>query len=373
MKFRILILIGMISILAAILSSCGDTVIEPIRDNEGMYNAAMILHEGLWSQNNASISIYVFDKDLLVNDYFRKANPGLELGDTANDIIVRDTIAYIIANGSHSIIKLNPHTGKFIAKLTLEGKPSPRCGAFLNDSMICVTNLNDDSFSVIDVRSMEEVRRVPTGPNPEGIVVARNRIYVCNSGLGALGKDKPDAGTIFMYFAPNFTLLDKVFVGPNVTEIIHIPGAFEKLFACYYNTYEPDSVGGIVRLGMELEIENTWHVQATDITEDNYGNVCFIRQDAPGSQSQAQSSISSVRVKGNALDIRDHIKNDKSGEFWYGLGIHPVTRAVYIANAKDFQSTGELLIYKNIDAELPEKVMEIGLNPNKIVFLAGNK
>ena len=90
---------------AALLAACS---LEPADDTptKGEPTAnddrLLILCEGLWGMNNASLSL--LDHGVLTNHWFQQQNPGERLGDTANDILqVNDTLIAISVNWSNIV------------------------------------------------------------------------------------------------------------------------------------------------------------------------------------------------------------------------------------------------------------------------------
>jgi hypothetical protein len=52
-------------------------------------NGAYILSEGLFRQDNTTLTRFDAGSGLITNDFFARANPGLRLGDTGNDMVLR--------------------------------------------------------------------------------------------------------------------------------------------------------------------------------------------------------------------------------------------------------------------------------------------
>ena len=110
----------------------------------------LILCEGLWGMNNASLSL--LDHGVLTNHWFRQQNPGERLGDTANDILqVNDTLIAISVNWSNIVQYIRPD-GTAIA--ATENIPNNRRMATDHRGFLYVTSYADHGYvAKIDLRT----------------------------------------------------------------------------------------------------------------------------------------------------------------------------------------------------------------------------
>lgn len=139
----------------------------------------LILCEGLWGMNNASLSL--LDHGVLTNHWFRQQNPGERLGDTANDILqVNDTLIAISVNWSNIVQYIRPD-GTAIA--ATENIPNNRRMATDHRGYLYVTSYADHGYvAKIDLRTKLVVDTCHVGYEPEGIACYDGRLYVANTG-----------------------------------------------------------------------------------------------------------------------------------------------------------------------------------------------
>lgn len=319
----------------------------------------IVLCEGLMGMDNSELS--VIDQKLNIqNNYFENNNLS-KLGDTANDIFLRNDTAFVALTGSGVIEILQISTGKSIKRIFRDNF-YPRNIAEINGELLITDLYSEKVFKLDKYFQLSEV--ITNGlKNPEGIAVKNDYIYVANSGLGVFYQDHILSGKVSIFSANDFQKIKDVYVGPNVQEIVIT--SHNKVIISYYNTYEKDSVGGIaiyndLLLSKEIfrkKIDN----KAITLNEQE-DKLYFIKQLPPGSDDFS-SEIASI----NLIDYTETtvLKNYANNEFWYSLAIDE--NYIYIGNAKNLQINGSVEIYNHSGVEIIE--LQSGVNPGKIVFI----
>ena len=169
---RLILAIGLTLALYSCDNSSKDDI-TPIRS--GTY----ILNNGNWGSNDSSIGIYDPSGRSFTADAFKTAN-GQGLGDLGQDIIGLGEDIYIAVNGSQTIFVTD--TGLKIRKQINADKEgtrlSPRHFA-PSGSKVYVTYYEG---YVGEISGDYSVRLCTVGPNPEGIAIAGDNLYVANSG-----------------------------------------------------------------------------------------------------------------------------------------------------------------------------------------------
>lgn len=170
--------------LIVLLWSCKkDPPIAPDTPDE-YENGVLVLNEGLFEQNNASITFY--DGETSFQQVFKSEN-GRGLGDTANDFegfsfLTRDYII-IAVDISSQIEIIDRFTLKTVAQFPMfDGinAREPRRVAISGTSAY-VCNF-DGTVAVIDLSSNSVETLINVGSNPDGIAVVGDYVYVSNSG-----------------------------------------------------------------------------------------------------------------------------------------------------------------------------------------------
>lgn len=154
---------------------------------DGPYsNGLLVLNEGLFQQNNSSISFYDFAKQQSFTQAFLTEN-GRGLGDTANDFekySLNGTDYIIIAVDISSQLEIiNATTLKSVAQIPLfngtQAREPRRIEVYGSKAFVC--NF-DGTVVVIDLLTYEIIQTIQVGANPDGLISVGNKLYISNSG-----------------------------------------------------------------------------------------------------------------------------------------------------------------------------------------------
>jgi hypothetical protein len=320
----------------------------------------LVLNEGLLGMENASISL--IDKNLtIIKDHYKNNNKNL-LGDTANDIVLKGDTAIVVLTGSGVIELFDVRSGKSIQRKAIQDF-YPRSVA-IYQSEIFVSDLYANKIYKFDHELNYDIFTDQYLQNPEQLILIEDKLYVVNSGLGIFNLHKDFAGTISVFDLRTGEIINNVRTGTNPQEIIY-DSIQKNIIVSYYNTYEKDSIGGII-IYSDLSLSNVKkHIKINNSSMQLYNdNLYFISQTPPGSDLEFNSSIQKMDLK-NFKQIK-LIENNSQNEFWYSLKIENENK-IWIGNAMNFQVEGEIIYY---DHETKNTYRNnVGVNPAKILIL----
>lgn len=344
----------------AVLLSCVQEPTNPIKDENIQFSSkgAYILCEGLWGFDNSSLDRFDSEKNILINQYFKKVNPGYKLGDTSNDIILKGDTAFVVVSTAKTIEVFLVSTGKYIGRINLAGNRCPRHICIVNDSSAWITDLYSHSIIEFNPTTLKLTGiELKTGPAPEGIVIWNNILFVANSGYGDYLKNEPNAGTISVIDAIAKQEITRI---KNITNVVDLLINYKTntLYATYFSLLsQKDSTGGIVEINLDSYKEtNRWRIDAQKtILSTTNDTMYFINKNG-------------LYIIDFTKEIKQYellIKNNSSDN-WYSLAIDD--NKLWIANSFNHQINGELLIYDLNDLTKILQKFSTGVNPNKIVF-----
>lgn len=155
--------------------------------NKGDYqNGILALNEGLFEQNNASISFYSFAQKTVFSQVFKAVN-NRGLGDTANDFTPfkfggLDYIAVVI-DVSSKVEFIERYTLKSVGELSLMNGVNARepRRIIIHGNYAYVCNL-DGTLAIINLIDFSVMSLLNVGQNPDAMVVVGNELFIANSG-----------------------------------------------------------------------------------------------------------------------------------------------------------------------------------------------
>lgn len=344
-----------------IFVSCIKEPTEPVYNHtvQSSVSGAYILCEGLWGMDNASLDRILIDSNTIENNIYEKVNPGLRLGDLANDAVIFKNRLLIAVTTSKTIESIDLKTGLSLGRLILSGNRAPRKIAVINEDIAAVTDLYGHSIALFNPKTLNLlIDKIPSGPAPEGIAVHDGIMFVVNSGFGDYLANAPKAGSITLIETSNFTELNTVYVAPNPIEIL-INEKYNTLYVSYNNLpSKKDSVGGII----EFDLSSLSNIRSI---KTNVRSMQF---------SGSKDTLFYISTEGiDMIDLskkfesKNIIRNHSTNEIWYSLGIAP-NGDYWIGNAKNYQVQGEIIIYDKSDYKTPKRKFKTGVNPTKIIF-----
>ncbi len=338
------------AVLSLLFASCHkDNVIPthtPVTD--GFY----ILNQGLFNDNNSTLSFYDYTSKQVAADIFSSAN-GRGLGDTGNDIEIYGSKMYIVVNISSTIEVVNPKTGKSIRQIKLFNGTTarqPRDVAFYKGNAF-VTSY-DGTVAVIDTATLGVKSYITVGRNPEQLVVANGKLYVANSG----GLDYPNYDT-------TVSVID-LSTG-TVTKTITVAANPQNVGTDGNGNVYVQSAGNYSTVGPSLAVidDNTDVVKSqTDFDGSNMvvqgDNAYFIT---------STGAIKVYNVKTSTVTAAGFITDGTAITTPYSLAVDASTGEVFITDAKDYTSAGAVYVFDKTGKK--EYSITVGVNPGKIALL----
>jgi hypothetical protein len=300
-------------------------------------NSLYVLCEGNWGQNNSAIDLFSIDNNGVTKDFFNLTN-GFGLGDTGNDMIAYGSKVYVAVKISGVVTVFNRQDGKQIKRIVMRDyqdankMPSRLCSSNGKVYVACF----DGTVVEIDTSSLNIERQVNVGRNPDGITLANNKLFVSNSG----GLDVVFDSTISVISLPDFAV-STINVGLNPTIARTLPD------------------GNV----MVMLNGNYYDINPSLVTIDSHTND-IIRRDNVGASSFAIFGNSVVYLYYNYLTSSSSVKvapynniSAGSADFIkqsavfnsvttpYCFSVNTSRHEIYLTDAKDYQSSGEVLCF----------------------------
>ena len=344
-----------ILILIVMLISCKKPEIVPSVSST-FVDGILLLNEGLFQQNNASLSFYSFASKTMSHTIFSVVN-SRGLGDTANDMIAftnEGKLYYAIAvNVSSQIEILDGISLKSIGQIGLFNSNdvgrAPRSLQY-NNGLICSVNF-DGTLTIIDFKTLLETKTVQIGQNPESSLIFNNRLYVVNTG----GLNFPDYdSTISTIDLQTNTVINEFTAGLNGSNlVVDEQGEGYMISRGNYSDIKPK----LVRLDLDnYSIIDEYFINPITHTYSNHTLYYY---------DDITNAIYTFDTE-NEQKSETALIDCSAFENVYKIIINEDHQLIYVIDANGYVNSSIIRIYKmNGDFETE---LKSGLNTNTIVF-----
>ncbi|MDB0037841.1 YncE family protein [bacterium] len=325
-----------------------------ISDNIALKDGMMVMCEGLFQQNNSSLSFVNFNNDQSLNSFFLNTS-GRVLGDTGNDMKRYGGKIYGIINGSSTVEVISGVTGVSIKQIEMvEGGvgKQPRSVAFYQDKIL--VSCYDGYVDVIDTTSFEVEQRILVGSNPEGLAVSNDKLFVANSG----GLNFPNVdSTVSVINLSTFTEELKITVGKNPAGVeVDDQGDVYVITRGDYGSI-PSRLNKIDPTSYAV---TQFAFNASSIARmNNHFLIGYSDFSTGDNQVGLFNPMSDVMTNATFIDM-------SAVQALYGITYHPGLDRIFISDAMDFVTTGYVFEFNGNG--IFENSYHVGLNPSKIVF-----
>lgn len=318
---------------------------QPVTSVEGFY----LLNEGNMGSNQASLDYYDYATGSYIKNIYAQANPDAvkELGDVGNDMGVYGSKLYAIINVSNKLEVMDANTAKRIKTITIKNcryvifnKGKAYVSAYDGDVVLGPGSPNG-FVAEIDTATLEITRTVAVGRQPEQMAVVGNKLYIANSG----GYSPPDyERTVSVIDLETFKKIKDIDVAIN----LHLVNA------------NSDGDLYVSSLGDYFETPANYYAidTKTDAVKKTFNmavNGCEIIGDTAYVYGSEWNYVTgSWNVTYNMINTKTETVLNKNFitdgthtgiHMPYGLAVDPYSRNIYIADAKDFVSSGILHCY----------------------------
>jgi YVTN family beta-propeller protein len=316
-------------------------------------NAVYIVNEGNFMRGNASLSFYLPDSNKVYNDIYQIIN-GKKLGDVAQNMYIKDGKGYIVVNNSNKIVIIDVSTNRLIDTITTHLN-SPRAICFYSNKMF-VSNLYGSSITVLSGENYKTfIKEIVVKSNPDEMVLVNDKIYCGHSS----GYQAP-SNDLSIIDAKNDLVLKTIKIGYNPTMLKSCPLGIIVLCSGEYNDFTNPNDDIFAQLFI------------IDPNTEKVSDSLFVGGHAMDFDVENKDLINYAYIVGENGIIKVDITNKKVinasfiAGYFYSIAYESNRKELYIGDAKDYVSNGEMLIY-DMNGNLKTK-FTVGLIPGAFCF-----
>ncbi len=352
--------LSVVAIAMSVLVSCDP---DKKKDNALFNNGILVLCEGVYQQNNSTISYYDLDSDLAYPDVFYDKN-NRYLGDNANHMIAYGNKLYIAVDNSNLIDVVDMTTGKSLSQISFNNKTFE--GVTVGNPRQLTTYKGKVYASCytghvvrIDTASLNIDKIAKVGANPEGLVAVNGKLYVCNS--GGLNPDYQYDSTLSVVDVNTMQEESRITVCVNPAKIAAGDNGYVYLVS--YGNYA-DIASCFQKINTNT---NTVEKVYEGIVASNFcisGNYAYVYGVDWSNYPDVQSFVKVVDLVSD-VETGDFIKDGTTIKTAYAIMVDPNNQDVYISDALNNATNGDVYCFdKNGKKRFS---FEVGINPNTII------
>ncbi len=337
-----------------LFSGCKDSPTMPETPLTQAAKGVYVLNEGLYSQNNSTLSYYELTSRQVLLNVFAVANGGRSLGDTGNDLVIVGNTAFIAVNVSNKIEVVDITNFKSKGTIDLGAGSGPR-RIFAKDSLTAYVSGFSGKVYKIDAKTMTVVKEITVGSYPEGMVEVGGRLFVANSGLGG-------GNTVSVIDLNTDAVLQSITVGTNPVNLAKDKNNI--LYSICTGRYDSADIGGAIYkidpVGLDVLDSLILPQNPSDavVTSENImlvlNNFGVMKVDLGNFKKTPELFIGGMAV------------NSMYGVI-YSIAYDPIDMLLYLGNPKDFTQDGEVAIFDMSGKEV--RRFETGLNPGGLAIV----
>ena len=335
---------------------------EPI----GMY----LLNEGNMGSNKATIDYLDFCNGTYIRNIYGERNPNVikELGDVGNDIQVYGNRLYAVINCSHKVEVMDLHTCRRIGQIDI---PNCRYIRFQGDKAYVSSYVGPVSIDPnaqlgaifeVDTATLSVTRKVTVGYQPEEFEIIGNYLYVANSG----GYRAPEYdSTLSIVDLTDFRQVKKIPVCVNPHRVrkdqynrlwITSRGDHKDVqpqLVCFQPLSNSSSERPIGGTPSNSHIVASYNISPSEMVivgdsmyyyGSHWSDETMSNQITYGAFN-IQSSITNNQYPISNIQSFITDGTEKNIKIPYGIQVNPYNGDIYITDAKNYVSSGQLHCY----------------------------
>jgi len=335
------------------LAGCSENPVGPsnplIQANKGVY----VLNEGLYSQNNSSVTYFDLSAKSVTQDVFNTAN-GRSLGDTGNELVISGKTGFITMNVSNKVELMDINTFKSKGSIDLGAFSGPR-RVWAKDSVTAYVTGFSGKVYKINTLTLTVEKEITVGNFPEGIIEHNGKLLVANSGLGG-------GNSVSVIDLSTEVVVKTIKVGTNPINLIKDRNNF--IYTVCKGRYDSSDIGGAFYKINPNTLEVTDSIIITQNPDDavvTQENVVFVMNNLGIMKLDLNKAAPTAELLIPGMTINTFYGSA------YALSYDPVDKLLYVANPKDYMQNGEVAVYDLQGNEV--RRFSTGLNPGCITIV----
>ncbi len=319
-------------------------------------NKVFVVCEGSLGNGDGTLYLYDRDRKTVSGDLYKAAN-GLPLGDVFQSMTRIGDKLFLCVNNSDKIAVTDTVNYKVVATIHI---PKPRYALQVSASRAFVSTLYSNKVYVIDVVNYAVVDSITMpAQNPEGMCLVNGEAWICTWDTACNSVYRINTATNKITqtikingYAPQEAIADKagmvwVLAGNKTKGKTATLTRIDPLTGELLHTYTFPGEADVLKPAMNKTKDSLYFIEV-----NYYG-------------STANNGIYRMGILDADLPSQPFIAGTAYQYFW-GLGIDPVTNNIFVGDPKGFTQKGTIQIYRPDGSTVDS--FSVGLGPGHFYF-----
>lgn len=308
-----------------------------------------VLNEGNMGSNKSTLDYFDYTTGYYRKNIYAETNPNvvLELGDTGNDLQVYGGKLYAVINYSGYVEVMDAATARHIGSINI---PNCRYIAFSGGKayvssyagpILVDPNARPGCVVEIDTATLAKTREITVGYQPENMIASNGKLYVANSGG---------------YRVPNYDRTVSVVDLDSwaISETIDVAINLHRMERDRYGRIYVSSRGNYMDVGSNIYVIDSHTNEVCDTLNIPVSNMCMAGDSLFILSNEYDAHAGKYTVAYALYDVKkqeivtNNFISDRTEERLmtpYGLAVNPLTREIFLTDAKDYVSPGILYCF----------------------------
>jgi hypothetical protein len=325
---------------------------------KGKYEQGVIVvNEGGFGASNGTLTHFNSSTGEAEQNIFKSTGSQFA-GDVVQSLTISGDKGYVVVNDDNKIQVVNAKTFEGISTITNGDIVKPRYVQIINNkAYISVWGPYDDNYSLIDsyvlvydLNTNTTVKKIDTDEGVENLVYNGERLFASNFNFGG-------SSTVAVINPSDNTLVKQIEVGPGPAGMVIDNN--KTLWVITSGTYQGND-GKLSRINT-----STLTVEGEIALGLNPDTDLAITSDKKNLIFSSGQAVYKIAIDATAAPTTPYI-NATDVVTPYALGVDPTTSEVYIGDALNFATPGNVFIY-NADGT-KKTSFAVGINPTQFIF-----
>jgi YVTN family beta-propeller protein len=315
-----------------------------------------VLNQGLYGANNTALTYYDFSSSTPSTDFFKQVN-GFGLGDTGSDMVIYGGKMYIVVNNSGYVAVVNSVSAKFIDTIDFKNNGVNRGpeNVVAADGKVFVST-TDGNVAVIDTANLAITKFIKVGSNPAQMVVSGDKLFVSNTG----GFSQSYDSTVSVILLSSLTESGRITVGIN-------PGSIDTDNAGNIYVVCTGNYGTVAPSLVKANINSNTISKSVDSA---FGTIRFYNNALYTTGGYLGTAKVGILNPDDLTPMRPTFVADGTTiQNPYGLDIDLATGDVYVGDARDYVSSGQVYCFDKNGIKKFSFLVTPGISPIRTVLI----